>query len=352
MGVFCKQIIHEKNQNQKSYLTWTFVLFHRYFLLVTKSMAPLIDKTNLFRDLLKSAQSQINVVPNKNRILKRRDKDILEMKAHDILKHTSELKEFLSDNREAYIDVLNRDYSPIAMSDLDRDKIDAGADTLIRSINGLLDEFQKDLKSRVTTSSKQQYMHLEAVKDILDTNLKLTCQVFSEQRAIRVKKELEMQKMSRLELKARSQQVFSSSDIGEDDDAFTKNNQPKPQLNWYSEDEADEPDELSPEEMQLFERENEKMYVDLMSLKDDIQQIETKVVKIAELQEIFTEKVLQQKDDINNIATNAISATENVNEGNEEIRKAIQKSGTIRVYVLFFLLVMSFTLLFLDWYNE
>ena len=89
-----------------------------------------------------------------------------------------------------------------------------------------------------------------------------------------------------------------------------------------------------------------------MSLKDDIQQIETKVVKIAELQEIFTEKVLQQKDDINNIATNAISTTENVNEGNEEIRKAIQKSGTIRVYVLFFLLVMSFTLLFLDWYNE
>jgi len=158
--------------------------------------------------------------------------------------------------------------------------------------------------------------------------------------------------MSRLELKARSQHVFSSSEIGEDDDAFTQNNQPKPQLNCYSDDEADEPDELSPEEMQLFERENEKMYEDLMSLKDDIQQIETKVVKIAELQEIFTEKVLQQKDDINNIATNAISTTENVNEGNEEIRKAIQKSGTIRVYVLFFLLVMSFTLLFLDWYNE
>ena len=43
--------------------------------------------------------------------------------------------------------------------------------------------------------------------------------------------------------------------------------------------------------MQLFEQENEKMYEDLVTLKDSIQQIESKVVRIAELQEIFTEKV-------------------------------------------------------------
>lgn len=104
--------------------------------------------------------------------------------------------------------------------------------------------------------------------------------------------------------------------------------------------------------MQLFERENEKMYEDLMSLKDDIQQIESKVVKIAELQEIFTEKVLQQKDDIDLIAANAVATTENVKDGNEEIRKAIRRNASIRVYILFFLLVMSFTLLFLDWYND
>jgi hypothetical protein len=32
------------------------------------------------------------------------------------------------------------------------------------------------------------------------------------------------------------------------------------------------------------------MYDDLVSLKDTVQQIESKVVRIAELQEIFTEK--------------------------------------------------------------
>ena len=39
-------------------------------------------------------------------------------------------------------------------------------------------------------------------------------------------------------------------------------------------------------------------------------------------------------------------------DGNEELRKAIQRNASIRVYILFFLLVMSFSLLFLDWYNE
>ena len=41
----------------------------------------------------------------------------------------------------------------------------------------------------------------------------------------------------------------------------------------------------------MFKQENERMYEDLISLKDSVQQIESKVVRIAELQEIFTEKV-------------------------------------------------------------
>ena len=41
----------------------------------------------------------------------------------------------------------------------------------------------------------------------------------------------------------------------------------------------------------MFKRENDRMYEDLVSLKDSVQQIESKVVRIAELQDIFTEKV-------------------------------------------------------------
>ena len=247
---------------------------------------------------------------------------------------------------DSYIDVLNKTYSSNAMTDFERDKIDADTNALIKTINSLVDDFKKDLRNRLTKLSGQHTLHLEAVSDILEADLKLACQNFSEQRAIRVQKELEMKKLSRLELKARQ----SSPDVFEQD----AQDKPEQQINWALEDDEDEDNNevLSPEEIQLFEKENEKMYEDLMSLKDDVQQIETKVVKIAELQQIFTEKVLQQKDDIETIASNTVRASENINDGNEEIRKAIQNRASIRVYILFFLLVMAFTLLFLDWYNE
>ena len=121
---------------------------------------------------------------------------------------------------------------------------------------------------------------------------------------------------------------------------------------YSSDDDNEAAPEFSPEEAQAFERENAELYEDLVCLKDNVQQIQTKVVKIAELQEIFTEKVLQQKDDIDQIAASAVATTENIKDGNEELRKAIQRNASIRVYILFFLIVMSFSLLFLDWYNE
>jgi len=320
-------------------------------------MAPqYIDKTGLFRDILKEAQNREDIKPDKNRILnKRKEKDPLEVKAHMIIEHTTQLQCFLAENRESYIDVLNKTYSSNAMSDFERDKIDADTNSLIKTINSLVDDFKKDLRKRLTKLSGQHTLHLEAVSDILEADLKLACQNFSEQRAIRVQKELEIQKMSRLEIKARKSSppdVLIEPDVLLEQDTEEKPEQQ--QINWALEDDEDSDSNqaLSPEEMQLFEMENEKMLEDLMSLKDDVQQIESKVVKIAELQQIFTEKVLQQKDDIELISSNAVGASENIKDGNEEIRKAIQNRASIRVYILFFLLVMAFTLLFLDWYNE
>jgi syntaxin 18 len=121
----------------------------------------------------------------------------------------------------------------------------------------------------------------------------------------------------------------------------------------YSDDEADDADEeLSPEEAKLLQEENAQMFSKFQTAKDSVKLIEHKVVRIAELQEMFTEKVLQQKEDIDLLSATAVSSTENVKDGNEELRKAIQNQASIRVYILFFLLMMSFSLLFLDWYND
>ena len=63
-------------------------------------------------------------------------------------------------------------------------------------------------------------------------------------------------------------------------------------------------------------------------------------------------QVILQKDDIDRISNTVVGATENVKEANEQIKQAIQRNAGLRVWVLFFLIVMSFSLIFLDWYNE
>ncbi|KAJ6652663.1 hypothetical protein lerEdw1_011208 [Lerista edwardsae] len=99
-------------------------------------------------------------------------------------------------------------------------------------------------------------------------------------------------------------------------------------------------DELSPEEIQMFEQENQRLVGEMNSLFDEVRQIEGKVVEISRLQEIFTEKVLQQRIFHEKFF------------GGGFIFQAIKNNAGFRVWILFFLVMCSFSLLFLDWYGS
>ena len=122
----------------------------------------------------------------------------------------------------------------------------------------------------------------------------------------------------------------------------------KPSTHW---EESDEDQEMTGEEAAMMELENERLMDHLSSLQNQVDQVQSKVVKIAELQSIFTEKVLQQSEDIEKVHEDTVASTENIKGGNEAVRQAIQNKATYRVYILFIILVFSFSLLFLDWYN-
>ncbi|XP_017020244.1 syntaxin-18 [Drosophila kikkawai] len=119
-----------------------------------------------------------------------------------------------------------------------------------------------------------------------------------------------------------------------------------------SQQEADDEDPLSAEDMQLFEAENVHIYNFLQGVSEEVEQIEKNVVDIAQLQDIFTEKVAMQQHNIERIVSAVVGTTENVKDANEQIRQATQRNAGLRVWSLFFLLVMSFSLLFLDWYYD
>ncbi|XP_043694274.1 syntaxin-81-like [Telopea speciosissima] len=47
----------------------------------------------------------------------------------------------------------------------------------------------------------------------------------------------------------------------------------------------------------------------------------------------------------------AVEATQNVDMGNKELSQAIQRNSSSRTFLLLFLFVLTFSILFLDWYS-
>ncbi|XP_057358086.1 syntaxin-18 isoform X1 [Manis pentadactyla] len=248
------------------------------------------------------------------------------------------------------------------MTDTERDQIDQDAQTFMRTCSEAIQQLRAQAHKEI--HSQQVKEHRSAVLDFIEDYLKRVCKLYSEQRAIRVKQVVDKKRLSKLEPEpyAKTRESMSSEKVlqnpSEDieEKAVTEEYPEKippdiqPELGTWGDGKGEE--ELSPEEIQTFEQENQRLIGEMNNLFDEVRQIEGKVVEISRLQEIFTEKVLQQEADIDSIHQLVVGTTENIKEGNEDIREAIKNNAGFRVWVLFFLVMCSFSLLFLDWYDS
>lgn len=291
---------------------------------------------------------------------KTKNKSAFYIKTQAVVAQIAKLKEFLLENRKAYLNFSNYLSNIPRMTDADRDQIDAGAQTIMSTCSQLIKELKREIA--FSEVSRQNMEHREIVLLLIEDYLKNVCKIYSEQKAIRVKRAFEMRTISKLELDKKSNNIMEmdnkrsvSNLIEKTNNSENQNNSSK--LNTMKVQDINEDvntllyEELSPEDIQMLESENEQLYNELCTITEEVRQIESKVVHIAELQEIFTEKVLDQDKDLDRLMTTVVGSTENVKEANEQIRQAIQRNAGLRVWILFFLLVMSFSLLFLDWYN-
>lgn len=291
-----------------------------------------------------------------------RQQSAFRRKSHAVITQIAKLKKFLLQNRSSYLDFTGHLVGKNRMTDEERDEIDNGAQEIISTCSQLIKELRREIAN--TEVSRQNQEHREIMLYLIEEYLKDTCKVYSEQKAIRIKKTMEVKKLIKLEgsvklqLSGNHSQKFclniKSDQALEQKETWSTSLNSSPmkiqELNGdvkpmtYDE-------ELSTEDIQMFESENEQLYNELNTITEEVKQIESKVVHISELQQIFTEKVLAQDHDLDKLMTTVVGSTENVKEANEQIRQAIQRNAGLRVWILFFLLVMSFSLLFLDWYN-
>lgn len=290
-----------------------------------------MDITLLFKACVKTVRTTnkaLGIKESKSTFLKS-SKDANLVTAREVLRQISFLQNFLLENKAAYLNVLNYLSTNKTMTEIDREQVDNTAEKIVNSCSCLINDYKKEIAK--LSKTKQLEEHYNNVIDSLESYLKAVSKIYTETKAVRVKRVLETHKVAKLET------------IG------SKTNPPISPILTPS---VNIEEELSIEEMQMFESENEMLYNELNATSEEVKQMESKVVHIAELQELFTDKVLQQEQDIQRISNNVVGATTNMRDANEQIRQAIQRNAGLRVWVLFFLLVMSFSLLFLDWYND
>ncbi|XP_027858633.1 syntaxin-18 [Xiphophorus couchianus] len=320
-----------------------------------------VDITLLFKASVKTVKTRnkaigVNVDSAKDDIFKKsRPKSGFSLRAKEVITNITKLKDFLLQHRKDYVSagsLISTDLS--RMTDSERDQIDQDAQTFMRTCSEAIKQLRSEVEKQTTSAQIKE--HRVAVLDLIDMYLKGVCKLYSEQRAIRVKRMVDKKRLSRLAPehpgkveKTVVEEPAEEKVVKEESPEKNTSEVQDSSSNLWEEGRVE--DELSPEEIQMFEQENLKLVSEMSNLVDEVRQIEGKVVEISRLQEIFAEKVLQQESDIDNIHQLVVGATENVKEGNEDIREAIKNNAGFRVWILFFLVMCSFSLLFLDWYD-
>ncbi|KAK6319604.1 hypothetical protein J4Q44_G00108150 [Coregonus suidteri] len=329
-----------------------------------------VDITLLFKASVKTVKTRNKAIgvgfdsPKDEIFKKSRPKNGFSPKAKEVISNITKLKDFLLQHRKDYVNAGSLISSDLTrMTDNERDQIDQDAQIFMRTCSEAIKQLRSEAEKQVISTQIRE--HRGAVLDLIEIYLRGVCKLYSEQRAIRVKRVVDKKRLSRLEPEHHHSRVAVERSAlveqhSEEKSAKEENSSgersvaevPENNVSLWEEGQGRVEDELSPEEMQMFEQENQRLVSEMSNLVDEVRQIEGKVVEISRLQEIFAEKVLMQETEIDSIHQLVVGATENVKEGNEDIREAIKNNAGFRVWILFFLVMCSFSLLFLDWYDS
>ncbi|KAL9230180.1 hypothetical protein vseg_005566 [Gypsophila vaccaria] len=250
-----------------------------------------------------------------------------------------ELEQFLMKHRKDYVDMHRT-------TEQERDSIEQEVSDFVKSCQNQIEILKSSINDEEATtkgwlgiradgSNADTIAHKHGVVLILSEKLHSVTSEFDRLRAIRFQHTL-----NRAMPRRKRSQVPDSKPI---DYPKSRNS------------EVTEPDEVasSPQivQQQLLDDETRALQVELSSLLDAVQQTETKMVEVSALNHLMSTHVLQQSQQIEHLYEQAIEATQNVELGNKELSQAIERNSSSRTFLLLFLFVLTFSVLFLDWYS-
>ncbi|TPX34824.1 hypothetical protein SmJEL517_g02551 [Synchytrium microbalum] len=124
-----------------------------------------------------------------------------------------------------------------------------------------------------------------------------------------------------------------------------------PQSLDYMDGSNSDPAASMPEEQRmLLEAENERVLAELEGQTDQVRLATQSLREISELQNMLGRHLAVQQETISTIHSEAIQATQDMQDANKVLVSAKKTMGSARLWVIVFLLMASFCLLFLDWF--
>ncbi|KAF9339799.1 hypothetical protein BGZ91_004663 [Linnemannia elongata] len=116
-------------------------------------------------------------------------------------------------------------------------------------------------------------------------------------------------------------------------------------------DDQDFEQDLTAQERQMLEMENENIVRKLETELNQVRQLETSMIELSTLHSTIQEHLEIQTQQTNRLHEEAQTAINHIDAGNEQLIKAGKRNNSTRKWILFFLILASFVLLFLDWYD-
>ncbi|XP_011036017.1 PREDICTED: syntaxin-81-like isoform X1 [Populus euphratica] len=314
-------------------------------------MAKIRDRTEDFKDAVRHTavslgynESKLAAIMASFIVHKPRQRSPFTKAALKTLESIGALEQFMLKHRKDYVD-LHR------TTEQERDSIEQEVTAFIKACKEQIDILKDSINDeeastkgwlgiKADTSNTDTIAHKHGVVLILSEKLHSVTARFDQLRAIRfqdaINKRIPRRKLNRAANK-------NTSSVGSSSSSKTNNLEFK------------EPDEIQPEplgvQQQLLDDETRALQVELTSLLDAVQETETKMVEMSALNHLMSTHVLQQAQQIELLYDQAVEATKNVELGNKELSQAVQRNSSSRTFLLLFLFVLTFSVLFLDWYS-
>lgn len=278
------------------------------------------DRTEGFIGCIRRAAERKGVAPPKTLVIKKRQapSSAIAQHAQNTLESISQCQAAIEARAAQYL------HSTGGMTNQEKDQSDADIAHIIKSVHRAIKELEEFTANEDVTDTMKH--HRGQVK-VVQAVTRETFEIFREQKSFR-KHQVEQLSTTRSAPTLPQDFADGSAQVARAEDAQG----------------------TSIGQQQLHE-ENASLLAEMLCLNSQVEDVQKRMMEIAELSAQFRSEIIQQSATIDQIHELTEQSTYHMGKGNETMEEVIKDGFSFRLMMVVFLFVASACILFLDWYQ-